>query len=335
MLALFLRRACATVLASAAAVATLPGVLAPAGRAQGADDVRVKASAVSVYNDADRSSQWAMTRLQGETVHRKRSAKGVVVAVIDSGVQANHPDLVGHVVPGWDFTTNTAGGTKDGYGHGTHIAGIIAATANNARGVAGLTPEAKIMPLRVLDDDGAGWASDVAKALRFAADHGAKVANISLASRYSAPVEDAVKYAQGKGVIVVAAAGNDKAEGNPVSYPAALPGVIGVGADDSAGRVASFSNTGSYVDVTAPGVSILSTYTGSDYESMSGTSMATPYVSATVALLVASKASITGAQALTALTSTARDLGARGRDDATGYGEIQPLRAMCSVRRCL
>lgn len=325
----------ATTASATPAVSAFSGGSAAPSAPAAAQDVRVDAAALTTYNDVRRSSQWALTRLQAEKVRSARTARGVVVAVIDSGVQANHPDLKGRVMTGWDFTTRSAGGTVDGYGHGTHVAGIIAANANNSTGVAGLTPDVTIMPLRVLDNDGAGWGSDVARALRYAADHGAKVANISIASRYSAAVADAVKYAQSKGVIVVAAAGNEKRSGNPVSYPANLPGVIGVAADDSSSRVAAFSNTGSYVDVTAPGVSVMSTYKGSGYIGMNGTSMATPHVSAAVALLVASKPGITQSEALGALARTARDLGAPGRDDATGYGEIRPLQAMCSVRRCI
>lgn len=321
---------------SRAAAATLPArtaVPSPAAparaTARGLGDGRAR-----TYDDPRRGEQWALDALRAEELHARRTAAGVVVAVIDSGVQGDHPDLRGRLVPGYDFVTDRPGGTHDGYGHGTHVAAIVAAAADDGVGVAGMAPEARIMPLRVLDDHGAGWGSDVARALVYAADHGAKVANVSMASDYSWPVADAVRYARSRGVVVVAAVGNDRGSGDAARYPAALPGVIGVGAVDQRDRVASFSESGPEVDVVAPGVSVLSAYAGSRREWMSGTSMAAPFVAATVAVMAAGRPGLTDEQARAALVGTARDVGARGVDDRSGAGVVRPLAAVCRVLGC-
>ncbi|MCH8611677.1 S8 family serine peptidase [Arsenicicoccus dermatophilus] len=239
---------------------------------------------VAAYNDPLRPQKWDLTMLGGETFHSRVSTTGVTVAVIDTGVQASHPDLKGTVLSGAEYVSGTSQMTGNGQvdlqGHGTHVAGIVAATANNATGVAGLAPGARILPVRVLGAEGVGWSSDVARGIVWATDHGAKVINMSLGGAYDANVEKAVQYAVGKSVVVVAAGGNERQEGNPVTYPANYAGVIGVAATDRYRNAASFSNTGRYVDIAAPGVGIMSTYrTGTSYGSyvaMSGTSMATP-----------------------------------------------------------
>lgn len=306
-----------------------PATEAPTGASRGLGDGRAH-----TYDDPRRGDQWALDALGAEELHARRTADGVVVAVIDSGVQGDHPDLRGRLVPGYDFVTDRPGGTRDGYGHGTHVAAIVAAPADDGVGVAGMAPEARVMPLRVLDDHGAGWGSDVARALVYAADHGAKVANVSMASDYSRPVADAVRYARSRGVIVVAAVGNDRGSGDAARYPAALPGVIGVGAVDERSRVAVFSESGPEVDVVAPGVSVLSAYAGSRREWMSGTSMAAPFVAATVAVMAAGRPGLTDAEARGALVGTARDVGARGVDGRSGAGLVRPLAAVCRVVGC-
>jgi serine protease len=239
------------------------------------------------------------------------------------------------VLAGTDYVAPGGDGSADEDGHGTHVAGIIGATANNAAGIAGLARGVAILPVRVLDGNGSGWNSDIAKGIVYAADRGAAVINLSLGSTSaSATVRDAVAYANSKGSVVVAAAGNSRSSGSPTSYPAAFPNVIGVGATDSTNRVASFSNAGSYVDVAAPGVKILSTVPATGYANLSGTSMATPYVAAAAALLRAAKPAATTAQVAAALQSTAVDLGAAGRDNDFGYGLIDPQAALCSLVSC-
>ncbi len=213
----------------------------------------------------------------------------VKVAVLDTGVDPDHEDLVNRLGDGVSMITGgDSADWHDVYGHGTHVAGIIAAETNNGLGIAGVTGAfgVQVLPVKVLGDDGVGSLYDVALGIRWAADHGAGVINMSLGARLpDLPVTlaDAVSYAQQKKAIVVAAAGND---GKTVAgmYPAALPGVISVGAHDKDGALASFSATG--YDVAAPGVEIMSTLpTADQYGVLSGTSMATPFVSGIIAVL--------------------------------------------------
>jgi type VII secretion-associated serine protease mycosin len=286
-------------------------------------------------NDPYRAVQWGLTKLQAEQDWARTTGAGVTVAVVDTGVQAGHPDLAGSVLTGVDLVNAGGDGSDDENGHGTHVAGIIAAVAGNGIGGAGLAPNVKILPVRVLDADGSGYDSDIATGMTQAVDKGAKVINLSLGgSEESTALSAAIQYALGKGVVVVAAAGNERQSGNAVSYPAADAGVIGVAATDSSDKDASFSNTGSYVDVAAPGVSIISTYKGSTYKSLSGTSMATPFVAAAAALLKAAAPNLTPDAVTSVLERTATDLGTAGRDNATGYGLINPYSALCTLVTC-
>ena len=163
------------------------------------------------------------------------------------------------------------------------MAGIIGATKDNGVGVTGIAPDATLVPVKVLDDSGSGWNSDVASAIVWAADADIDVLNLSLGGPSDPALKTAVEYALAKGSTVVAAAGNSRQEGNAANYPAAYPGVVAVAATAFNDTSGSFSNTGSYVSVAAPGVSVLSTVNGG-YAAWSGTSMATPYVAGIVAL---------------------------------------------------
>jgi len=291
----------------------------------------------TLSRDTLRTSQWALTTLRAERAWSVTTGTAVTVAVIDTGVQAGHPDLAGTVVAGVDLIGDKASstdGSNDENGHGTHVAGIIGAIANNSTGVAGLAPGVKILPVRVLDGDGAGYDSDIADGIVRAVDRGAKVLNLSMGGTDSGAISTAVKYAIGKNVVVVAAAGNEREDGNPVSYPAADEGVIGVGATDSSNTDAPFSNTGSYVDLAAPGVGVWSTYKGGTYRQQSGTSMASPHVAAAAALTLAVAPGLSPAAVTRVLEETATDLGAAGRDDATGYGLVDPYAALCSLVTC-
>lgn len=215
-----------------------------------------------------------------------KGSSNVVVAVVDTGVQTDHPDLTGKTVAGYDFVNND-NNAYDEQGHGTHVAGTIAATTNNGIGVAAVAPDVKVMPVRVLDANGSGTNDWVASGITYAADNGAKVINMSLGgSSGSQALQDAVNYAWSKGVVVVAAAGNSNT--SSPSYPAYYTNCIAVAATDSNDARASFSNYGSWVDVAAPGVNIMSSTLGGGYAKYSGTSMATPHA-AGVAALVASQ----------------------------------------------
>ena len=215
------------------------------------------------------------------------SGAGTVVAVVDTGVDLDHREFQGRIVGGYDFVGNDSV-ADDGNGHGTHVAGIIAA-ANDGRGVTGAAYSASIMPIRVLDDSGSGSTTDVVAGIRFAADNGADVINLSLGGGGSSrAMADAVQYASELGSVVVMAAGNSG--GSSPEYPAAyaLNYGLAVGAVDQNGDLASFSNRSGDIVldyVTAPGVNIYSSIPGNRYASYSGTSMATPVVAAAAAIL--------------------------------------------------
>ncbi|MBU2666442.1 S8 family peptidase [Actinoplanes bogorensis] len=302
-------------------------------------DAVVTASDAPTGTDTYRSQQWDFNKISVASAWTKSTGSGVTVAVLDTGVDAKHPDLAADLVGGYDAIANTAGVTTDPNGHGTHVAGTIAAVTGNGIGISGIAPGAKIMPIRVLNDKGSGYMSDTAEGIIWATDHGAGVINMSLgATSQVTAVTNAISYARSKGVVVVAAAGNERQDGSPTSYPAADAGVIGVAATDSSDKVGSYSNAGSYVDVAAPGSSILSTYptalggkTG--YATMSGTSMASPHVAAVAALLKAYDKSLTPDQVESALETSAVDLGTKGRDNDYGYGRIDAVAALAAVTK--
>lgn len=319
------------------------GLISDALDEPGADAVDI-AHPVSIAgkrrsNDTYRPQQWALNRLSAEKNWRKSTGKGVVVAVIDTGVRAGHPDLRGRVLKGWDFISSD-NAASDMNGHGTHVAGTIAATKNNRRGIAGLAPSAKILPVRVLDGNGSGNTATVARGIVYAVKKGADVINLSLAGdQADAQTRAAVAYAVKKNVVVVAAAGNRGCGASP-TYPAAYPNVIGVGAIDRYNRVAPYSQCGSYVDVVAPGSSIASTMIyrshpdlgcgyGYGYCRLSGTSMAAPYAAASAALLISrTKGKMRASKVRRIMTAKASNIGPRGRDAASGYGVVNPWRMM-------
>ncbi len=291
-------------------------------------DSRVEAFDHPISNDALRGSQWGMTRLDAEHVWGTSRGAGATIAVIDSGVDGTHPDLQGALVDGYDYVTGGGNGLIDPGGHGTHVAGIAVAVPGNSTGVIGLAPDARVMSLRVLNASGSGLTSHVAAAVVKAVDDGADVINLSLGGPgNSAAVALAVEYAVDSGVPVVASMGNERTAGDPILYPAALPGVIAVAATGTNDVSGFFSSTGAHVSVSAPGVSILST-TGGTYALKSGTSMAAPHVSAVVALLHAVDAGLSTEEVRSVLMSTAEDLECAGFDYTTGAGLVDPLAAL-------
>jgi subtilisin family serine protease len=244
----------------------------------------------------------------------------VTIAIIDSGVALTHPDLAAKIVPGYDFV-NLDDTPQDDNGHGTRVAGIAAASGDNGVGVAGVSWGARIMPIKVLDSVGGGFLADVADGIIWATDHGAQVINLSLGSTSSSTaLQDAVNYAYGQGVVLVAAAGN--AGINSILYPARYPNVIAVGAVDGANNHAGFSNFGSDLDLTAPGVFIYSTTIGG-YGYESGTSLAVPFVSGLAAILCGIPGNCSPALITSEMQSSALDLGAAGFDIYHGFGLIQ------------
>lgn len=253
----------------------------------------------------------------------------VTIAIVDSGVDLSHVDLAAKIIPGYDFVNNDSI-AQDDNGHGTHVAGIAAASGNNGIGVAGVSWGARIMPVKVLNASGNGSFADVAAGIIWAADNGAQIINLSLGGASNSVVlQGAVDYASNRGVILVAAAGNTGA--NFVLYPAHYSNVIAVAATDNTNTHASFSNYGPEIDLSAPGASIYSTSPGGTYAYNSGTSMAAPYVSGLAAILLGIPGN-GGSGAITMqMQSTALDLGLAGWDDFYGDGLIQMDRAIQSV----
>lgn len=260
-----------------------------------------------IPNDTYWSNQYGPQKISAPAAWDvTQSSSNVKIAIVDTGVQLNHPDLSSKIVAGYDFVSDDTI-ADDGNGHGTHCAGIAAAATNNSTGIAGMAPNASIMPVRVLNNRGSGTLDDVAAGIRWAADNGAQVINLSLgASSGSTTLSEAVDYAWNKGAVVVAAAGNDGS--SSPNYPAYYSNTIAVGSTDSNDNKSSFSNYGtSWVDVAAPGSSIYSTYKSSSYNSLSGTSMATPHVAGLAGLLASQGRSASNIRA--AIENTADPVG--------------------------
>ncbi|WP_274651889.1 S8 family peptidase [Paenibacillus humicola] len=281
-----------------------------------------------VPNDALYSEyQWNLPTI--ETERGWSIGKGsdkVIVATLDTGVQTDHPDLQGKLAEGTNLVS-PGNPPEDDVGHGTHVAGIIAAVVNNNEGVAGLSWYNKVLPVKVLDDSGAGSTYTVAEGIIWATDHGAKVINMSLGNYAQAQfLHDAIKYAYDRDVVLVAASGNDNTE-RP-GYPAAYPEVFAVASTDANGNKSSFSNYGDYIDVAAPGDSIASTYPGSQYAALSGTSMASPHVAALAGLIRSINPSLSNEQVYDIMRRSSLDLGDEGKDKYFGYGQIDIVRAL-------
>ncbi len=253
------------------------------------------AYAIGIPNDPYFGKQWGMTRIQApEAWDVTTGSADVWIAILDTGIDQNHEDLVGKIAGNRNFTNSRT--VDDRYGHGTHVAGIAAATTNNKIGVAGVGYNSRLLNVKVLNDQGSGYYSWVANGIIWAADNGAKVINMSLGgSSSSSTLENAVDYAWSKGVVLAAAAGNS-GNSSPL-YPAYYKNCIAVAATDKNDAKASWSNFGEWVDVAAPGVDIFSTLPNHknyisrtygkslNYDYLSGTSMATPYVAGLAALV--------------------------------------------------
>ncbi|WP_261305736.1 S8 family peptidase [Paenibacillus andongensis] len=255
-----------------------------------------------------------------------RGSQDVIVAVVDTGADLKHPDLNNKLLPGYNVISDNDN-PQDDVGHGTHVTGVISALVNNNLGVAGMTWYNKVLPVKVLDQTGAGSTYSVAQGIIWAADHGAKVMNLSLGNYAdSSFLHDAIRYAYNKDVALIAASGNDNTE-RP-GYPAAYPEVLAVAASDSQNNKAPFSNYGDYIAVTAPGVSIASTYPNNQYAALSGTSMASPHVTALAALVRSTNPSLKNTEVYEIIKQSAQDLGTKGRDKYFGFGLIDVVKAV-------
>ncbi|MCF8083466.1 MAG: S8 family serine peptidase [Deltaproteobacteria bacterium] len=272
------------------------------------------------------SDQWYIPDTNFDKAWQNVKRKNTIrVGVIDSGVDAKHPDLKGKVLDGYNFVEDNPDGS-DVHGHGTFVAGIIAATANNI-GIKGLYDYAQVIPVKVIDENGLGTYEDAAKGIIYAADNGAKVINLSIGGyAYSAMLQDAVDYALERGCIVAAAGGNDGIE--QAIYPAAYPDVIGVSGLGYDGEIWINSNSGSHIDVSTPGVNIISTGVDESYSFVSGTSGASAMVSALAAMLVSEKPDLSNSLIHRLITQSAKDLGENGKDKIYGAGEIDAESAL-------
>lgn len=268
-----------------------------------------------LFNDSEpnRTATWTSTA----------KGAGIKVAVLDTGI-ANHEDLA--VAGGVSFV---GGGYSDGHGHGTHVAGTIAALDNTV-GVVGAAPGAALYAVKVLSDSGSGTISGVVAGIDWSVANGMDVVNMSLSGGHHQTLKDAADNAYAAGVLLVASAGNSgnsAGTGNNVGYPAAYDSVIAVAASDINNKRASFSSTGPQVELTAPGVAIKSTVPGG-YATWNGTSMASPHVAGTAALVLAANPSLTAGEVRKILQDTARDLGPAGRDSHYGFGLVRAKEAV-------
>lgn len=265
-----------------------------------------------------------------------KQVREIKVAVVDTGVDYTHPALKGKIdtADGYNFVSNTTNAMDDN-GHGTHLSGIITtnntiSSTSNTTGLVGIVGnlDVQIIPVKVLDSSGSGDSDIIAKGIKWAADKGADVINLSLGMKGSIPeIDSAVQYATGKGALVVVAAGNDNADCSAYS-PASNSNVYTVSALSTADKKAYYSNYGSKVEASAPGDNILSTYPNGKYAYMSGTSMAAPVVSAIAAMVKAENPNLTPSKIKQILDQSAKDLGTTGRDIYYGYGKVDAYNAV-------
>ena len=298
------------VLVGAAAVALVLGTATPAR----ADSVRDK--------------QWYWGPLKVAQAQKISKGAGVIVALLDTGVDGTHPDLRGAVLPGRHVVQNTPAGNDDIEGHGTGMAGVIAGRGHGGgAGVLGIAPAAKIMPVQPIND-----SYFVAVGIRWAVQHGAKVINLAFVTHPSESLQAAVREAVAGDVVLVGSSGNNGDTGNELEYPGAYPEVLTVGAVDRKNKVAKFSNHGKQVDIVAPGVDIPGPAPYGKYVLGNGTSGATAIVSGAAALIRAKYPDLSAAEVVERLTSTAIDRGAKGRDDYYGIGQLDLLAALTTAQ---
>ncbi|MFQ6059518.1 MAG: S8 family serine peptidase [Anaerolineae bacterium] len=306
-------------------------------------------------NDPHFPEQWNLAHIRAPEAWAFTTGRSdIVIAILDSGVDLDHPDLAAKIwtnageipdngldddgngyaddVHGWDFV-NDDHDPRDDNGHGTFQAGVAAAATNNGEGIAGLSWGAKIMPLKVLNERALGVYGNVIEGIRYAADNGAGIVVMSFwGFDYSAEMQEAVNYAHGRGVLLVAAAGDLAEQGNPTTYPAALANVVAVGASNREDDRLSSSEYGPYLDLMAPGVAIPSTYWQNGqhvYTAGQGTEFGpAPHVAGLAALVWSVDPNLTADQVENYMESTALDLGDVGRDEFYGFGRIDALEAV-------
>ncbi|RJG11802.1 S8 family serine peptidase [Massilia cavernae] len=289
-------------------------------------DRKVKITAA--VNDPYMGSAWHLTKVGAPAAWDSTMGAGVTIAILDSGVDGAHPDLAASMVPGVNAYNNNTD-TSDVCGHGTAVAGAAAAVINNGVGVAGVAGKSKIMPIRVAfvdaDNECYTYFSTVASGLTWAADHGARIANVSFSGvAGSATVQSAAQYMKNKGGLVFVSAGN---AGVDEGY-APTTTLVAVAATDSSDNKASWSSFGNFISLSAPGTNIWSTNKGGAYGTWNGTSFASPLAAGVGALLMSARPDLNAAQIEQILFNTALDRGAAGRDPLFGHGRVDAARAL-------
>lgn len=280
-------------------------------------------------NDPQYAGAWHLPKIGTPSAWDQASGNGVTIAILDSGVDVSHPDLVERLVAGWNHFDNNED-VSDVHGHGTAVAGSAAAAGNNALGVAAVSLQSKIMPLRVTDANGYGYYSLMAAALVTAADRGARVASISfLGAAGSATVDSAAQYVRSKGGVVVTSGGNT----GSLQADAPRSSMTTVAATDSTDARASFSSWGDYIDIAAPGINVWTTARGGSYGPFSGTSASAPIVAGVYALMMSAKPGLSPAALDDILFTTAVDLGGAGWDQEFGHGRVNAAAAVAKAQQ--
>lgn len=270
-------------------------------------------------NDRYYGEQYYLEQINAQAAWQKEYEREITIAVLDTGIDYNHPDLLGRVLPGYNILDNVATAMDDN-GHGTNVAGIIAAQTNNSIGISGIVSKVKLMPIKILDAEGKSDSFYVGQGIRYAVDNGADLIVIASGeSVYTPFIAEAVDYAYDQGVLIIAAVGNKSLE---INYPAALPNVIGVGAVNRDGSYADYSNYGQQIDVVAPGESIYTTHLNNSYTTTSGTSVAAPQVAALAAVLMQEHPTLTVKEIADIIRFSADKIGNQDWNERTGYGRI-------------
>lgn len=280
-------------------------------------------------NDPFVREQWALTNIQAYEAWDITTGAGVPIAVLDTGVMSSHPDLSGNVGTGYNALTGSSQ-AEDDNGHGTAVSGLIAARTDNGEGIAGMCWDCNIIPVKVLNARGSGNDMTVARGIRWAADAGARIINLSLGgSGDSQVLSDAVGYANARGVLIVAASGNERQSGNAVNYPAAYDEVLAVGGTGNTDQVTGFSNTGAHLDLAAPSVGLWTTIPGERrYGPPNGTSFSSPYVAGAAGLVFTLRPDLSHTDVKCILEAGSDDQGEPGKDPEYGWGRLNAFKSL-------
>lgn len=281
-------------------------------------------------NDPFLREQWALRNIQALPAWDATTGEGILIAVLDTGVSSNHPDLDGQVLPGYNALFGNDR-SEDDNGHGTAVSGLIAARTDNGEGIAGMCWGCAILPVKVLNSRGGGSDAAVARGMRWATDAGARVINMSLGgSGESQTLREAVEYAHSRGALVVAASGNERQSGNPINYPAGYPQVLAVSGTSNGDTITGFSNTGEHIDIAAPSVGLWTTILSDnrEYGPPNGTSFSSPYVAGTAGLVFTLRPDLSNDDVRCVLEASADDKGPPGKDPEYGWGRLNAYQAV-------